>query len=303
MRVAFLGLGRMGRPMAANLVAAGFDVVVWNRTQAKAEAFAADHEATTVAASALEAARGADVVVGMLADDPAARASWLGEDGAMAGLARDSVAIEAGTISPDLARELGRRAGAGGAGFLDAPVSGSTAAATDATLTIMVGGATEALDRARPVLEALGSPVLHLGPGGAGAAMKLAVNGIIHSLNQAIGEALAVAEAAGIDREVAYGVLESSAVAAPMLGYRREQYLRPAEAPITFALRLAAKDVRLLLELAGSAGVPTPQAEANLAALRAAVEAGYGSCDMAEIGRWLQRRAPTRPAPETGGGA
>lgn len=289
-RVAFVGLGRMGWPMAAHLVAAGFDLVVHNRTRSKADAFAADH-GSRVAATPAEAAADSDVAIAMLADDAAVRAAMLGPDGVLAGLAENTVAIDMGTTGPELTRELHAAAAERGLGFLDVPVSGSTAAAEAATLTLMAGGEAEVVERARPVLEALGAPLLHLGPAGVGAAMKLAVNSVIHSLNQAVAEALLLAERSGIPRDVAYRVLESSAVAAPMLGYRRDQYLDPAAAPVTFALRLARKDVGLALELAEDVGALLPQARANLAALDAAVEAGYGDGDMAEIARWLRERA------------
>lgn len=300
MRVGFLGLGRMGRPMAANLAAAGFDLVVWNRTRAKADAFAAEHRAE-VAATPAEAARGADAVVGMLADDTAVRESWLGDDGALRELGGGAVGIDASTISPQLAGELHRAAAATGTRFLDVPVSGSTDAAAAATLTLMVGGDADVLERVRPLLETLGEPVLHLGPAGAGAAMKLAVNGVVHSLNQAVGEALALAAGAGIAPEVAYDVLERSAVAAPMLGYRKRQYLDAADAPVSFALRLARKDVALALQLAERVGTELPQTRANLAALDAAVAAGYGDSDMGEIARWLRDLPPTRDAASASG--
>lgn len=305
-RVALVGLGRMGRPMAANLVAAGFDLTVHNRTRAKALAFADDHNRRTdalgrhpvsVAESPAEAARGCAVLLTTLADDAAVRSSYLDADGIFAGLGGSAVAVDMSTVSPGLARELHAAAELRGLAFLDVPVSGSVDAAEAATLTLMAGGAQGALERARPVLDALGSPLILLGAGGSGAAMKLAVNAVIHSLNQAVAEALALATAAGIPADAAYRVLEESAAAAPMVGYRKRQYLDP-DAPVTFTLALARKDVRLALELAETLGTPMTQARANLKVLDEAVADGYGDGDMAAVAHYLRR---SRQAPRQGG--
>ncbi len=292
MHIGFIGLGRMGRPMAANLAAAGHDLVIWNRTRAKAEAFAASRgdgiNRVAVVDRPADAARGADIVFTMLADDDAVRRTYLGDDGVFAGLDADGVAIDMSTISPALARTLHAAAHNVGAAFLEVPVSGSVAAAEAGTLTLMAAGEEAAVERVRVALEVLGRPLIYLGSGGAGAAMKLAVNAVIHSLNEAIAEALALAEAAGIARETAYRVLEESAVAAPMVAYRKPQYLEPDDAPVSFTLELAHKDVRLALELAQQLGASMPQAEVNRRVLEAAIAAGYGEHDMAAVARYLR---------------
>ncbi|MFB9315588.1 NAD(P)-dependent oxidoreductase [Nocardioides plantarum] len=297
MRVAFLGLGRMGRPMAVNLVTAGHEVVVWNRTTAVADAFAAEHPAATVVSSPAEAVRDVEVVVTMLADDAALVATYDGDDGVLAGLAARPdgcgvVAVDMSTVSPPTVTDLAARLRTAGHTLVDAPVSGSVPAATDATLTIMAAGDTDAVERALPVLEALGSTVVRVGGSGAGTAMKLALNSVLHGLNAGISEALVLAERAGVERTAAYDVLLSSVVAAPYVGYKRAAFEDPDAAPAAFLLRLAAKDLRLALELADRVGATLPQARTNLAGVEQATAAGYGERDMSALAAYL-RTVPT----------
>jgi 3-hydroxyisobutyrate dehydrogenase-like beta-hydroxyacid dehydrogenase len=296
--VAFLGLGRMGLPMAANLARAGHRLTVWNRTPEKARRFAAEHGAR-VAPSPAEAVAGCDVVISMLADDAALLDAWTGDGGAQDAVRPGALVVVMETVAPGTVGHLAHLLGERGVALVDAPVSGSVAAATAATLTIMAAGEPEAVERARPVLGALGDPVLALGPGGAGSAMKLAVNAIVHSLNQAVSEALVLAERAGIERTRAYEVFANSAVAAPFVRYRRDAYERPGEVPVTFRLELAAKDLRLALALAEDVGADLPQTRANLAVLDEAVAAGFGDDDESAVAEHFRRRA--RPATRTSG--
>src|SRR5690242_7709911 len=256
--VAFLGLGRMGLPMATNLAAAGHRLTVWNRSPEKAERFAAEHGARAAGTPA-EAVADADVVLTMLADDRALLDAYTGEGGALSAVRPGALAIDMGTVAPGTVAELRRLLTERRVDLVDAPVSGSVATATAAGLTIMAAGESEAVERARDVLGALGSRVIHMGPSGAGSAMKLAINAIVHSINQAVSEALVFAERAGIERTRAYEVFANSAVAAPFVLYRREAYERPGEVPVTFRLELAAKDLRLALALAQEVGADLPQ--------------------------------------------
>lgn len=290
MKVAFLGIGRMGRPMAANVAGAGHDIVLYNRTRAKAEALAAEIDAT-VAPTPRDAVSDVDVVVTMLADFDAVRATYDGPAGVLAGLGGSAIAVDMGTTGPEGAAWIDERVRQAGARFVDAPVSGSVGAADAGELTIMVGGDDDAVATARPVLETIGRNVFHLGPVGSGAVLKLAVNGIIYALGQAIAEALVVAERAGIDLPTAYDVFEHSAIAAPVVKYRRSQYLDGEQAAVLFAMRLAVKDLRLLGELAARVGAPIAQADTNLASYGSAVDAGFGDRDMAAIRDYLRRAA------------
>ena len=290
MKVAFIGLGRMGRPMATNAARGGHALVLFNRTPATAEALAAEIGATA-AATAREAAEGADVVITMLADADALRESYRGDDGAAAGLRPGAVAVDMGTTGPEGVAWLDETVRAAGGSVVDAPVSGSTATATEGTLTIMAGGTEDDVERVRPVLESIGSRVYHLGATGTGAVMKLAVNSVIFAIGQAISESLVLAERAGIDRERAYEIFENSAVGAPMVKYRRDQYLHPESAAVAFAMSLALKDLLLIHELAESSGTPMPQADVHLETYRRAIDAGFGDEDMAAVARYLRTQA------------
>jgi 3-hydroxyisobutyrate dehydrogenase-like beta-hydroxyacid dehydrogenase len=194
------------------------------------------------------------------------------------------------TVSPETVAELRGLLELRGVDLVDAPVSGSVAAATAATLTIMAAGKPEAVTRAHRVLDALGGRVIVLGGSGAGSAMKLAVNAIVHSINQAVSEALVLAERAGIERSRAYEVFANSAVAAPFVLYRREAYERPGEVPVTFRLELAAKDLGLALALAQRVGAELPQTRTNLAVLDEAVAAGRGGDDESAVAEHLRSR-------------
>ena len=229
--------------MARALRAAGHDLIVWNRTPEAAERLVADLGGTTATRPADVAAR-AEATVSMLGDGPAVDAVYGGPDGLVAGAPPGTVLIDCSTVPPTTLRAYEAAIRARGAGVLDAPVSGSVALAEAGTLTLMVGGEPADVERARPVLDALGATVFHLGPLGSGAAMKLAVNTVIFGLNEALAEGLVLAEAAGIDRSAAYDVLAASAVGAPFVGYKRAAFLDPETTPVAFALDLAAKDLR-----------------------------------------------------------
>jgi 3-hydroxyisobutyrate dehydrogenase len=288
LRVGFAGLGRMGRPMAANLAAAGLLAGVYNRTAARADDFAAEYgvEPFPTAAALAETV---DVFVTMLADDAASAAIYLGEGGFLEGTRPSSVALEMSTVSVSHVRELAERLAVGGSRLLDVPVSGSIALASDGALTLMVGGDAETLERVRPVLDAMGSRVFHVGPVGGGAVMKLAVNTVIYGLNGALSEGLVLAERAGIERDRAYEVFAASAIAAPFVHYRRALFERPGEGPVGITMNLAAKDLELILELAEVAAYEMPQAELNLDVLRRAIADGFSEDDVTAVAQMLRR--------------
>jgi 3-hydroxyisobutyrate dehydrogenase len=284
---AFLGLGRMGAPMATNLVRAGHDVVLYNRTRAKAEALAGRIGAA-VADTPREAASRAPVVITMVADEPALLALYQGNEGVLAGLQDAGIAVDMGTTGPAGIGRLAPLVEDVGGVLVDAPVSGSTDAAAAAALTIMVGGPAAAVDTVRPLLSAMGDTIYHLGDTGSGAVTKLAVNNIIYALGNAVSESLVVAERAGLDRAQVYEVFENSAVAAPMIHYRHDAFLAPEDTPAAFAMTLAHKDLRLLTELARELGVPVEQAAANRSLIGRAIDAGLGDQDMADVAVYLR---------------
>jgi 3-hydroxyisobutyrate dehydrogenase/2-hydroxy-3-oxopropionate reductase len=279
-KVGFAGLGRMGTPMARNLARAGLLTAVWNRTRERAEPLGVN-----VCTTPGELAADADVLITMLADEAASLAVYE----AFAGTIRPgTVAIEMSTVGVDHVRRLAALLDGRGCTLLDAPVSGSTSLAEDASLSILVGGDEAALELVRPMLEAIGSTIFHLGPSGAGATTKLAVNTVIYALNQAVSEALVLAERAGVPRERAYEVFAASAAGAPFVHYRRAEFERPGSVPVAMRMALVAKDLDLILGLAASVGHRMPQAELDARVVAAAVAAGYGEADVSAVAEYLR---------------
>ncbi len=250
---AVLGTGRMGSAMAERLAGQGVAVVVYNRSPDRATELARRIGAG-VATTPAEAASRADVVITMVADDAAVRDLFEGPDGIAAGVRPGTVAVDMSTVLPDTIRAVAPAVRARGAGILDGPVSGSVSSTLAGELTIMVGGEADDLERARPILDCLARRVFHLGPLGTGAVMKLAVNTLIFGLNGAVAEGLVLAERNGIDRALAYEVLASSAAGAPMVAYKRANFVEPETTPVAFSLALADKDLRLIRELAAGVG-------------------------------------------------
>src|SRR3954449_2588117 len=266
---AVLGTGRMGSAMAERLAGQGVDVVVYNRTPDRATALA-ERIGGSVATTPAEAASRADVIITMVADDAAVREMFEGPEGIAAGIRDGAVAVDMSTVLPDTIRAIAPAVHARGAGILDGPVSGSVSSTLAGELTVMVGGDGGDLERARPVLDRLAGRVFHLGPLGSGAVMKLAVNTLIFGLNGAVAEGLVLAERNGIDRALAYEVLASSAAGAPMVGYKRANFVEPETTPVAFSLALADKDLRLIHDLAAASETSMPQATVNLDTIQAA---------------------------------
>ncbi len=281
--VTVLGLGRMGAALARRLHGAGHDVTVWNRSPAAVDALSAHLDAVRVAADPAEAVRGAAVVISMLADGPATRAVLL-DSHVLATLGPGTVVCDLATSGVEVARELAAQITPTGAGFLDAPVSGSVPAVESGTLLIMAAGRTRDLESARAVLSDVADRIVLLGEAGAGQAMKLCVNLVVHDLNAALSEALQLAESSGITRESAYDVLEQSVVAAPFVRYKRAAFL-DAGAPVAMSLDLVSKDLGLILSAARERGVGAEVTQAAGAAVARACADGMGSADMAALSR------------------
>jgi 3-hydroxyisobutyrate dehydrogenase-like beta-hydroxyacid dehydrogenase len=284
-RVAFLGLGIMGRPMAANLVEAGFQVTVWNRTRERAEEFAAEHAdgKVRVASRPVAAVGAAHAVITMVPDAPEVEEVLFGSDGAAEGLSMVDLAIDMSTIRPTASRAIGERLRQErGAGFLDAPVTGSRPRAEDATLTIMVGGDATDFERARPVLEAMGELVVHVGPQGHGSMLKL-INNTLAAVNaEALAEALRLAERAELDTDKLLQVVGAGSGNSTMLELKARPMLARDLDPL-FKLEHMLKDVRHFLSEARELGVETPVAERAERMYSAADERGLGGRDFAAV--------------------
>jgi 3-hydroxyisobutyrate dehydrogenase-like beta-hydroxyacid dehydrogenase len=269
----------MGGAMAGTLGRAGLDVVLWNRDRSKADVVA-ERTGAAVADTPADAVAAADLAITSLADDAAVKAVYAQ---LVDGLRPGHVVAEMSTIAPQTVRAIAPGVRGRGAALLDAPVSGSVSLVEAGTLLIMVGGDEPTLERARPVLAALSKKVIHVGELGAGATMKLAVNGLVHGLGVALSEALVLAERAGIERTTAYEVFASGAAAAPFVLYKRASFERPDETPVAFSLDLVGKDLDLILDLAGEVGASMRQAETNRAEVRDAIASGLGGHDLSAL--------------------
>jgi 3-hydroxyisobutyrate dehydrogenase-like beta-hydroxyacid dehydrogenase len=288
MRVALVGAGRMGSAMGGRVAAAGHDLVVFNRTRSRAEEVAR-RTGAQVAGTAGEAAELAEVCLVSLADDTAVTATYLDDNGLIAGLQPGAVVCELSTVAPATVRGLAPLVAQKGATLLDTPVSGSVSVVEAGTLTVMAGGDPTAIDRARPVLDAFAKSIFHLGDVGAGATMKLVVNSLVHSLNVAVSEALVLAEKSGLDRETVYDIFEAGAAGAPYVKYKRAAFLQPGEVSVAFSLALVAKDWELIHDLGQQAGARMDQAEASRQLVAEAVQAGMGERDISEVAEFLRR--------------
>ncbi|GAB4438607.1 MAG: NAD(P)-dependent oxidoreductase [Chloroflexi bacterium OHK40] len=252
-RVGFLGLGIMGRGMASNLLRAGFDLTVWNRTAARADELVA--AGARRADSPAELAAACEVICCCVSDTPDVREVLLGERGVIHGAAPGTLVIDMSTISPQGAREIAAALAERGVRFLDAPVSGGSEGAAKGTLTIMVGGDADDVARATPVLQAMGKTITHVGGTGDGQTVKL-VNQILVVGNMlAVAEALIFAQASGVDLEKTLHAVVGGAAGSWMLSNRGPQVIRRDWRP-GFTIDLQQKDLRLVLEAAEQVGAP-----------------------------------------------
>jgi 3-hydroxyisobutyrate dehydrogenase len=280
-RVALLGLGTMGAGMAANWLAKGFALSVWNRTPAKAQALAS--KGAKAAATPCEAAAGADCIFAMVANDDASRSVWLGADGALAGAKPGAVVVESSTLTPDWVRELAGQARAKGCGFLDAPVGGSRQAAASGELRLFVGGDAATLDKVRPALVAIGSKIDLLGPAGAGATWKLINNQLIAAQIAALAEALDVARKAGFRPVQISSLILTGAALSPIVKMKLASMLAHDFEPAEFALSLMLKDARYAAALAQSLGAPADMISGAVKAFARAEAEGFGAKDIAAV--------------------
>jgi len=278
-KVTVLGLGIMGGGMAGQLIAKGFDVTVWNRDPAKSRPLA--DGGARVAATPAEAADGAAFVIAMLAHDDASRAVWLGENGALAAMTAGAVAIECSTLSVDWARMLSAMAAERGVGFVDAPVTGTKPQAASGTLRFFVGGKQDLVSKAEPVLLAMGSELIRLGPVGSGAMLKLVNNFLCGVQVASLAEALVMIERSGLDVGQALDALTSGAPGSPLVKLLAARMLARDYQP-NFLAALMAKDLRYAAATFASEGISLASADAARARFEtAAVE--FPDSDMATV--------------------
>lgn len=284
---AFLGLGAIGAPMARR-VAAEFPLTLWNRTRARAEALGT--VAARVATTPRDAARGVNVIVTCVADGKALQEVLGGADGLLAGLEPDTLVIDMSTIGRGAAREAARAVGAAGGRFIDAPVSGSVGPAKKGELLALVGGADPDVDRALPVLGTMCNRVLRAGGVGQGQALKVVLNGIGAHHFVAFGSMLALAERAGLSREVVVEAFTTGAFATPSYVGKREKVLARNYDDPHFTLALALKDGALNLALQEEVGLTLPVQREIAREIALAVAEGLGDEDLFAIEKHYGKR-------------
>ncbi|MCL4805598.1 MAG: NAD(P)-dependent oxidoreductase [Anaerolineae bacterium] len=286
--IGFIGLGIMGGGMAANLLKAGFDVVVWNRTPGRITPLAAAGAA--VADSPAAVAAGCGIIITCVSDTPDVEEVILGPRGVIEGIRSGSLVIDCSTISPAVTRAIAGRLQAVGAHMLDAPVSGGSEGAARGTLSIMVGGEAEQVRRAMPALQAMGKTITHVGGHGAGQMAKLVNQILVVVTMQGVAEALLFAQAGELDLEKTLAAVGGGAAGSWMLNNRGPQVIRRDWRP-GFTVDLQQKDLRLVLEAADEMGIPLPSTALVFQYYRALQQQGLGGEGNHALVKALERLA------------
>ncbi len=295
--VGIAGLGRMGHPIAANILEAGFPLVVWNRTREKATDLLERGAIWVENPSAISGA--ADIVLTSLADPIAVESVYFGPDGLLDRVRSDTILVDLSTGSPAMARRIAAAASERGAAFLDAPVAGSIKAATKGQLGIMVGGDKSAFDRCQAVFAAIGKAAFYLGQSGSGATMKLVSNAILATMVQALAEGVALGEKAGLDPREIFTVLGASSAAAPVVMAKAATVTERNYLPAAFTLALMQKDLWLVRSLANQLQVPMPATAIAHDMVLAANATGKSGFDFSAVALLMEELAGTRePSPE-----
>ncbi len=278
---AFIGLGNMGYPMAGHLASADHDVRVFNRTHAKSERWAAEYPGVA-AATAAEAARGADFVFVCVGNDDDVRSVVYGAEGALSALESGAVLVDHTTASNELATELAEATSAKGVGFVDAPISGGQAGAENGTLSIMCGGTVKDFEAARPVMEAYGASIVHIGPAGSGQLTKMVNQILCAGAIQGAAEALAFGLKAGLDMEKVLSAVTKGAAGSWYLSNRGETMVED-RFDFGFAVDWMAKDLGLVRDESDKIGAEVPLTQLTADYLARSQEAGDNRCDATVI--------------------
>jgi 3-hydroxyisobutyrate dehydrogenase len=289
-KIALLGLGLMGSGMAGHLLDAGYPLTIWNRTPDKAQALT--NRGARLAKSPREAAAGAAVVISMLADVPVCRDVWLGRGEALVDIAPGTILIESSTVSVEWIEELERAAKEHGCDLVDAPVTGSKPQAEAGQLLFLAGGSSATVNKVTPILNAMGRDVVHVGPSGSGARLKLINNFLSGSQAAALAEALSLIERSGLDREKALGVLTEGAPGSPLVKLLSGRMTARQYEP-NFVLRLMAKDLRYAVTEADHQALDLDMGRAALRVFEHAIAAGQGDDDMSAVVEQFRIQAQT----------
>src|SRR5829696_2888621 len=290
--VAIAGLGRMGYPIAANILQAGFPTVVWNRSRDKATVLLERGAVWAEKPGALT--QTADIVLTSLADPTAVESVYFGPEGLLDRARSGTILVDLSTGSPDLARRIAAAAGERGATFLDAPVAGSIKAATEGQLGIMVGGDRAAFERCETIFSTIGTAAFYLGESGNGATMKLVSNAILATMVQALAEGVALGEKAGLAPADIFTVLGASSAAAPVVSAKATIVTERAYLPAAFTLALMQKDLWLVLGLANELQVPMPATAIAHDMVLAANASGKSGMDFSAVALLMEELAGAR---------
>jgi 3-hydroxyisobutyrate dehydrogenase len=288
--IALLGLGLMGSGMAGHLLDAGYPLTIWNRTPGKAQALQA--RGARLAKSPREAAAGAAVVISMLADVPVCRDVWLGRGEALVDIAPGTILVESSTVTVEWIEELDRAAKEHGCDLVDAPVTGSKPQAEAGQLLFLAGGSSAIVNQVSPTLKAMGRDVVHVGPVGSGARLKLINNFLSGSQAAALAEALSLIERSGLDRDKALGVLTEGAPGSPLVKLLSGRMTARQYEP-NFLLRLMAKDLRYAVSEADHQALDLDMGRAALRVFEHAIAAGQGDDDMSAVVEQFRIQAQT----------
>jgi 3-hydroxyisobutyrate dehydrogenase len=288
--IALLGLGLMGSGMAGRLLDAGYPLRIWNRTPGKTQPLV--DRGAKLAKSPRDAAAGAAVVISMLADVPVCRDVWLGRGEALVDITPGTILVESSTVTVEWIEELNRAAKEHDCELVDAPVTGSKPQAAAGQLLFLAGGSNSALDRITPILKAMGRDVVHVGPVGSGARLKLINNFLSGSQVAALAEAVSLIERSGLDREKALGVLTEGAPGSPLVKLLSGRMTNRQYEP-NFLLRLMTKDLRYAVTEAESHALDLDMGRAALRVFEHAIAAGQGEEDMAAVVEQFRIQAQT----------
>ena len=289
-RIGFIGLGIMGKPMARNLLAAGFDLTVHSRSSEPVDELVA--AGATGGSDPAAVASASDITITMLPDTPDVEMVLVGSPGVIEGAAPGSLVIDMSSIDPGATRTMAAAFDARGIAMLDAPVSGGERGAIDGTLSIMVGGTDDAFRRAAPIFDALGKNVVHIGPSGAGQVAKACNQLVVAATIEAVAEALLLAERSGVDAAKVREALLGGFAGSKILEVHGQRMLDRSFAP-GFRIRLHRKDARIVEEAAAATGTPIPSFAVVAEQLQRAVDAGEGELD--HSGLFVELERPTSP--------
>jgi 3-hydroxyisobutyrate dehydrogenase-like beta-hydroxyacid dehydrogenase len=292
MKIGFIGLGIMGSRMAANLQKGGHSVVVFNRTREKAEFLIAEGARWADSPAAL--APQVEVVFTMLAHPAAVEEAALGQNGFLSRMAPGRIWIDCSTVNPSFSRKMAAEAQAHGIRFLGAPVSGSKAIAAAAKLTFLVGGEAVDLETSRPLLECMGSKIIHCGGPGTGATLKMVMNQLLGTVMAAFAEGLVLGESLGLSREVLFDTLLGGPAAAPFLAVKRERIEKGDYEHADFPLQWLQKDLHLATVSAYETGVSMPVTNVAKEIYRFAIREGHGEEDFSAIYDYLAHNSAVK---------